>query len=209
MFPEIDHILIDQARIAARVRELGARIAADLQADCDRMRPPRAAGNGGDPDASQIVLVPILTGSIVFVADLIRQMPLKLSLGVVAVSSYPGRSIQSKGAAIRSEIPPDLTGKHVLVVDDILDSGRTLGLVKRLIQEQRPASLRICVLLKKALPGPRSEEVDVDYVGFEIPDEFVVGYGLDFDGFYRNYPQIAVLKSGATGSREDHGGANR
>lgn len=190
MFPEIDRVLVDGPRIAARVRELGARIAADIQADCVR--------TGTD----QIVLVPVLTGAIVFVADLIREMPLKLSLGVVAVSSYPGRSMRSKGAAIRSEIPPDLGGKHILIVDDILDSGRTLGLVRSLIQEQGPASLRTCVLLKKVFGGrPREVEVPVEYVGFEIPDAFVVGYGLDYDGFYRNYPQIAVLKADATGPR--------
>lgn len=184
MFPEIDRVLIDHERIGARVRELGRAISRDLLEDIGR------SGN------EQIVLVPILTGSIVFVADLIRNMPLKLSLGVVAVSSYPGRSMQSKGAAIRGEIPPDLGGKHVLIVDDILDSGRTLALVRRTIAEQRPASLRLCVLLRKLIP--RSEEVEAEYVGFDIPDEFVVGYGLDYDGYYRNYPGVAVLKREAT-----------
>lgn len=182
MFPEIERVLIDQATIAARVHELGERIAADLLADVAR--------TGHD----QIVLVPILTGSIVFVADLIRQMPIKLSLGVVAVSSYPGQSIQSKGAALRGEIPRDLGGKHVLIVDDILDSGRTLGLIRDLVAEQAPASLRTAVLLRKLLHGPRAVEVAADYAGFDIPDEFVVGYGLDFDGYFRNYPQIAVLR---------------
>lgn len=180
MFREIERILIDETRIAARVREMGAQIARDLQADVELTR------------RDEIILVPILTGSIVFVADLIRQMPLKLRLGVVAVSSYPGKSIQSKGAAIRGELPPDLTGKHVLIVDDILDSGRTLALVRRLVEEQRPASVRIAVLLTKLVA--RDEEVDVEYSGFDIPDAFVVGYGLDFDGYYRNYPSIAVLK---------------
>ncbi len=184
MFPGIHRVLIDEATIAARVRALGRQIAADLLADIE--------STGGRQD--QIVLVPILTGSIVFVADLIRQMPLKLSLGVVAVSSYPGKSMQSKGAAIRGEIPQDLAGKHVLVVDDILDSGRTLGLVRRLIEEQNPASLRVAVLLRKVLETARAEEPPVEYVGFDIPDEFVVGYGLDYDGHYRNYPAIAVLR---------------
>lgn len=180
MFPEIDRVLIDEARIAARVREMGSQIARDLQRDVER--------TGQD----QITLIPILTGAVVFVADLIRQMPLKMRLGVVAVSSYPGRTMQSKGAAIRGELPQDLAGKHILIVDDILDSGRTLGLVRRLAAEQRPASLRIAVLLRKEVG--RAEDVDVEYVGFDIPDAFVVGYGLDYDGHYRNYPQIAVLK---------------
>jgi hypoxanthine phosphoribosyltransferase len=182
MFPEIDRVLVDEARIAARVHALGRQIATDVMADVART------------GVEQIVLVPILTGSIVFVADLIRQLPLKLSLGVVAVSSYPGKSMQSKGAGIRGEIPQDLCGKHVLVVDDILDSGRTLGLVRRLVAEQEPASLRVAVLLRKVLGAPRAEETAVEYVGFDIPDEFVVGYGLDYDGFYRNYPAIAVLR---------------
>jgi hypoxanthine phosphoribosyltransferase len=181
MFPEIQRVLIDEGRIAQRVHAMGRQIAADLMADMER--------TGMD----QIVLVPILTGSVVFVADLIRQLPLKLRLGVVAVSSYPGASMQSKGAAMRGELPGNLGGQHVLVVDDILDSGQTLGLVHRLIAEQHPASLRIAVLLRKELSRPRIEEPPVDYIGFDIPDEFVVGYGLDCDGYYRNYPAIAVL----------------
>ena len=184
MFPEIDRVLIDHDRIATRVRDLGREISRDLLADIAR------TGN------EHIVLMPILTGSIVFVADLIRNMPLKLSLGVVAVSSYPGRSMQSKGAAIRGELPQDLAGKHVLIVDDILDTGRTLSLVRSVIGEQKPASLRLCVLLRKLIP--RTEPVEAEYVGFDIPDEFVVGYGLDFDGYYRNYPGVAVLKREAT-----------
>jgi hypoxanthine phosphoribosyltransferase len=182
MFAEIERILVDEAAIALRVRQLGGQIAADIAQDILRT------------GAQQIVLIPILTGSIVFVADLIRQMPLKLSIGVVAVSSYPGRSIQSKGAAIQGEIPRNLRGKHVLVVDDVLDSGRTLGLVREIIAQQQPASLRLAVLLRKVMPAPRPVEVPVEYVGFDIPDEFVVGYGLDYDGFYRNYPQIATLR---------------
>lgn len=183
MFQEIDRILIDESRIAARVGELGVRIASDLQAECARTA------------SDQIVLIPILTGSIVFAADLIRRMQVKLSLGVVAVSSYPGRTVQSKGAAIRGELPPDLAGKHVLIIDDILDSGQTLGLVRRLVEEQGPASLRVCVLLRK--DRARVEDVPVEYVGFDIPDEFVVGYGLDYDGYYRNLPGIAVLRGDA------------
>jgi hypoxanthine phosphoribosyltransferase len=184
MFPELDKILIDQSAISTRVQALGGQIAADLQADIER--------TGID----RIVLVPILTGAIVFVADLIRHMPLKLSLGVVAVSSYPGRSLLSKGAAIRSELPPDLRGKHVLLVDDVLDSGQTLSLIRDLVLEQKPASFRICVLLRKHIEAGRPTPVDVDYVGFEIPDEFVVGYGLDFDGFYRNFPHVGTVKLG-------------
>jgi hypoxanthine phosphoribosyltransferase len=182
MFRDIDKVLIGRERIAERVHELGAQIAQDLQ---------RELGDDGD-HTGEIVLVSVLTGSIVFVADLIRQLPVKLSLGLVAVSSYPGTSMESKGAMLRSELPKNLTGKHVLVVDDILDSGQTLDVLSRLILEQKPASLRLAVLLRK--PGKAKVAVKVDYVGFDIPDEFVVGYGLDYDGFYRNYPEIATLK---------------
>lgn len=188
MIRDIDRVLIDRDTIARRVHELGEQIAADLLADL------RAEGSPDDA-AGRIVLIPILTGSIVFVADLIRQLPMKLSIGVMGVSSYPGKTIESKGAMLRSELPDDLTGKHILVVDDILDSGRTLALVRDIIGKQHPASLRVCVLLSKQID--RAVKVDADYVGFEIPNEFVVGYGLDYDGYYRNYPQIGVLKQDA------------
>lgn len=183
MFRDIDKVLIGRERIAGRVHELGAQIAGDLMRDL---------GDDGD-HTGEVVLVSVLTGSIVFVADLIRQLPVKLSLGLVAVSSYPGTSVESKGAMMRSELPRNLAGKHVLVVDDILDSGQTLDVLSRLILEQKPASLRLAVLLRK--PGKARVPVKVDYVGFDIPDEFVVGYGLDYDGFYRNYPEIATLKA--------------
>lgn len=186
-------MLIDREAIAARVRALGAEVAADLQRAIAR--------HHDDPDDAQVVLIPILTGALVFTADLIRQMPMMMSLRVVAVSSYPGKSMESKGAKIAGELPQDLAGKHVVIVDDILDTGQTLSIVKRLIQEQHPASVRICVLLRKP-ESVRREKVEADYVGFDIPEEFVVGYGLDYDGFYRNYPQIAVLRPAATSALE-------
>lgn len=193
MFRDIDRVLIDRESIAARVRTLGAEVAADLQRAIER--------HHDDPEEAQVVLIPILTGALVFTADLIRQMPLMMSLRVVAVSSYPGKSMASKGAKIAGELPQNLAGKHVVIVDDILDTGQTLAVVKRLIQEQGPASVRICVLLRKP-ESARREKIEADYAGFDIPDEFVVGYGLDYDGFYRNYPQIAVLRPAvATESR--------
>lgn len=163
-------------------RELSGAIQAEL------------AREGADvgSHADRVVLMPILTGSIVFTADLIREMPIKLSMRVVAVSSYPGASTSSKGALLRGAMPTDLGGRHVVVIDDILDSGQTLGLIRDLVLEQRPASLRVVVLLDKQVK--RKTEVKADLVGFEIPDEFVVGYGLDYDGYYRNLPEVAVLK---------------
>ncbi len=180
---DIERVLIDTDRIAARVAELGAAIARDLESDLAQH--PEA----GEPT---ILLIPILTGSIVFVADLVRQLPLKIRIEVVGVSSYPGKSMESKGAALKSELPASIAGAHVLVVDDILDSGQTLDVLTRLIKDRKPATLRTCVLLRK--PGKACVDVAADYVGFDIPDEFVVGYGLDYDGFYRNYPSVATLR---------------
>jgi hypoxanthine phosphoribosyltransferase len=188
MIRDLEKVLITRDRIAARVHELAAQIAGDYS---------RLLGTDTD---GKVVLVSVLTGSIVFVADLIRELPLKISLGLVAVSSYPGTSMESKGAMMRSELPRNLSGKHVLVVDDILDSGQTLDVLGNLIREQSPASLKMCVLLRK--PGKALIDVAVDYVGFDIPDEFVVGYGLDYDGYYRNYPQIATLRPQVAQGRE-------
>ncbi|MBN4060395.1 hypoxanthine phosphoribosyltransferase, partial [Planctomycetaceae bacterium AH-315-I19] len=129
--------------------------------------------------SGRIVMVPVLTGALVFTADLIREMPLKLSMDMVSVSSYPGTTTESKGAALKGAIPKDLDGKHVVVIDDILDSGRTMKLVTDVISEQSPASVRSCVLLNK--PSRRVVDYTADYVGFDIPDAFVVGYGLDYD----------------------------
>lgn len=184
MLRDIERVLIDRERIAARVREIAAAMSADFARDTAHLPEPERDG--------RIVLMPVLTGSIVFVADLIRHLPHKLSLGLVAVSSYPGKSVESKGVSIRGELPGDLEGKHVVIIDDILDSGQTLDVLSRLVRERRPASVRLCVLLRK--PGKAKLDVRPDYVGFDIPDEFVVGYGLDYDGFYRNHPEIVTLR---------------
>ena len=178
----IARVLITRDQIARRVEEMGRGIAADL-----------LASGAGAPASSRVVLIPILTGSLVFVADLIRHMPVQMSIRPVTISSHPGTSTTSQGATIEG-LPTDLKGRHVLIVDDILDSGRTLGLLRRVIEAQRPASLRIAVLLDKYKPGGRDEHVEVEYAGFEIADEFVVGYGLDYDGLWRNLPDIGVLE---------------
>lgn len=179
-------VLIDREQIAARVRELGVQLSTELEAEVRR--------SGGDPNnhADQIVLLPILAGAIVFTADLIREMPLRMSMRMVTVTSYAGQTTTSRGAAFRGALPQDLGGRHVVVIDDILDSGQTLALVKQLVLEQNPASLRLCVLLDKKVT--RKAPISANLVGFEIPDEFVVGYGLDYDGYYRNLPEIRVLE---------------
>ena len=172
--------LIDEERISVRVSELARAISADLE---------RISAS---PEETRIVLIPIMTGAMVFASDLIRRMPVKLRLGLVAVSSYVGKSMASRGAMIRGELPRDLAGQHVLIVDDILDSGQTLSLVRELVLAQNPASVRVCVLLRKPEEA-RVSHVHADYVGFDIPNVFVVGYGLDHDGHFRNLPAIAEL----------------
>ncbi|MBL4592052.1 MAG: hypothetical protein JKY96_08845 [Phycisphaerales bacterium] len=184
MFPEITRTLFTREQIADRVKAMAADIARDIQADLEK--------DGHTlQDMDKVIIIPIMTGAMIFVADLIRELPLKLSLGLVAVSSYPGASVRSKGALLASEMPQDLKGKHIIVLDDILDSGQTLAMVKKLILEQGPATLRLGVMLDKQVD--RVADIRADYVGFEIPDEFVVGYGLDYDGYYRNHQRSACL----------------
>ncbi len=180
MQADVDQILIDRDRIARRIAELGRVIRRDLE---------------DLPDDGEIVLVSILTGSIIFLADLIRQLPQKLRIEVIGVNSYPGKSTASRGAEVLGEITQDIEGKHVLIVDDILDSGETLRLIRRELARRRPKTLRSCVLLRKQRPS--ALETPCEYVGFDIPDVFVVGYGLDYNNYYRNLPDIGTLKKEA------------
>ena len=177
MTADIDRVLISQTQIAQRVRELAAQITADHPAE----------KNGGE-----ITIIPVLTGAIIFCGDLIRQIPIAMRIGLLAVSSYPGASIRSQGPSVISRQLGDLAGRHVLLIDDILDSGGTIRLIRPMLEEMGPAGVKTCVLLRKNRPSAR--EVPVDYVGFEIPDEFVVGYGLDYNDYYRNLPDIVTLR---------------
>ena len=179
MHRDIDRILIPQEKIAARVRDLARQITVDHT-------PPRVSGE------AEISIVPILTGAMIFCGDLIRQIPMAMKIGLMTVSSYPGRSIRTQGSSVIGQQLGDVKGRHVLLIDDILDSGGTLKLVVPLVKELGAATVKTCVLLRKDRPAAR--ETPVDYVGFEIPDEFVVGYGLDYAGAYRNLPDICVLK---------------
>jgi hypoxanthine phosphoribosyltransferase len=138
-----------------------------------------------------LTLVTILSGSLIFLADLIRELPMRMKIGLITVSSYPGATTESQGPRVLQELDADVTGRHVLVVDDILDTGSTLRYVCRRLRESGPASIRTCVLLRK--PSKAPADVQADFVGFDIDDVFVVGYGLDFDDHYRNYPHIGVL----------------
>lgn len=173
---DVARVLISQDRIAARVEELARQITAEHS----------------EADGTHLTIVPILTGAMIFAADLIRHLPMRMKIGLLTVSSYPGRSITSQGANVLTKSIGDLAGRHVLLLDDILDSGSTLRTVRGMLADLAPASLKTCVLLRKPTPG--AAQTPVDYVGFDIPNEFVVGYGLDFDDLYRNLPDIVTLK---------------
>lgn len=186
MQEDIDRILIPQDRIAERVRELAKQITDDhISAD--------------HPDETEITIVPILTGAMIFCGDLIRHIPLHCRIGLMTVSSYPGSSLRTQGSKLLGQQLGDIRGRHVLLIDDILDSGGTIKLVVPAVKELGAASVKTCVLLRKDREAAKS--TPVDYVGFEIPDEFVVGYGLDYNDYYRNVPDIVTLKQAAIDRR--------
>lgn len=172
---DIERILLHHDQISERVREIGAEIAEVYE-----------------PDGTGLTIVPILSGSIIFLADLIRELPLKMKIALVQVSAYPGRATEAREPETVVELTGDIRGRHILIVDDILDSGRTLRRVCAMMREHQPASVRTAVLLRK--PNKAPADVTADFVGFDIKDEFVVGYGLDFDDHYRNFPHIGVLR---------------
>ena len=169
----LGRILIARDEIAARVTELGEAI--------------RREYAGRAP-----ILVVVLKGAVVFAADLIRAIALPVSLDFMSVSSY-GTGTRSSGVVrITGDLSLSIEGRDVIIVEDIIDTGRTIGYLRRNLATRHPRSLALCVLLDKV--ARREVEVPVDYVGFVIPDDFVVGYGLDHDGFYRNLPDIIVLE---------------
>ncbi|MGK0187915.1 MAG: hypoxanthine phosphoribosyltransferase [Verrucomicrobiales bacterium] len=176
MYGDLENVLYHESTIFARLDELAREITLHYR------------DVGGD-----LAVLAILDGGLIFMADLMRRVNLPLQFRTLAVSSYHGGTESSGTVDIIGELP-DVKGKHVLLMDDILDSGRTLAAVKRrLTDDSDPASVRVCVLLQKK--KERTEEVQADYVAFEIADEFVVGYGLDYQGRYRNLPVIGTLKS--------------
>jgi hypoxanthine phosphoribosyltransferase len=179
MHRDIDRVLIPQQQIAARVAEIARQITRDHT-------PPKVS------EDAEITIVPIMTGAMIFAADLIRHLPMPMKIGLLTVSSYPGRSVSSQGSGILSQQLGDVSGRHLLLIDDILDSGGTIRLVHSLLKAMNPASLKVCVLLRKPTDGAKL--TPADYVGFEIPNEFVVGYGLDYDDYYRNLPDIVTLR---------------
>ena len=175
MEQDIDRILISRDRIRQRVAELGQSIAETYGSD----------GSG-------LVIVPVLSGSIIFLADLIRCLPFKMSIGLMTLSRYRGATTSGGDTRVVQDLTMDIEGRYALIVDDILDTGNTLRTVCSELSARRPASLRTCVLLRK--PDKAPKDVEADFVGFDIDDVFVVGYGLDYNDHYRNWPDIGVLR---------------
>lgn len=175
MHEDLERVLIPEQELLRRVRQMGQQIAATYQ-----------------DSPHGLVIVPILSGSIIFLADLIRCLPFKMRIALMAVSSYRGATTQSSGPRTTLPLSVDVAGRDVLIVDDILDTGGTLRYVAQEIRAKQPASVRLCVLLRK--PSRAPADLVPDFVGFDIEDAWVVGYGLDYNDLYRNWPHIAVLR---------------
>lgn len=170
---DIQEVLFSEEQLKNRVREIAQQITADYQ-------------------GKEIMLISVLRGSFVFMADLCRAIDLPCTLDFMAVSSY-GKGTKSSGQVqITKDLSEDITDRHIIVVEDILDSGNTLSYLLKLLQARHPASIRLCTLLDK--PSRRTKPVEADYTGFSVDDLFVVGYGLDFAEKYRNLPYIGILK---------------
>lgn len=171
---DVDYVMISEKELQSCVQKLSRQIETEYE------------------DTADLLLICVLKGGYMFLADLSRAIKRPHDLDFMGISSY-GAGTKSSGAVqIIMDLKSPIQDRHVLIVEDIIDSGRTLEYIRRNLMARGPASIRICSLLSK--PSRREIEVPVDYMGFEIPDEFVVGYGLDFDEEYRNLPYIAVLK---------------
>ena len=170
---DIERVLLTEEQIKERVAQLGAAI----DRDCAGKEP---------------LLISVLRGSFVFMADLVRSITLPCTVDFMAVSSYGAGTSSSGQVKIVKDLSDSIEGKDLVVVEDILDSGNTLYYLLQILQARHPASVRLCTLLDK--PSRRVKPVEVDYTGFSIPDEFVVGYGLDYAERYRNLPYIGILK---------------
>ncbi len=170
---DVESVLLSREKIQKRVQELGEQITNEYQ-------------------GKSLVLACILRGSFIFAADLARQIRLPAQVEFLAASSYHSGTESTGNVQIRQDFEIDIAGSHVLLVEDIMDTGLTLLRLTRMLSVRNPASLKIVTLLDK--PERRKVDITPDYYGFEIPDKFVVGYGLDFNGKYRNLPDICILK---------------
>jgi len=171
---DVSQILLSEEQIQAKVRELGGRISDDY------------AGR-------DLTLVSVLKGSLPFMADLMRAITISVQIDLMEVSSYGGTATESSGLVrILKDLSSSIDGRHVIIVEDIIDTGLTLNYLVRYLRGKNPASLKICTLLDK--PARRLVEIAIDYRGFEIPDQFVIGYGLDYGEAYRNLRFVGVLR---------------
>ena len=173
MNDDIKTVLVSEEQLKAKVAELGARISKDYE-------------------GKNLVLVSILKGSVVFMADLMRAVTIPCSIDFMVVSSYGAGTTTTGLVKIIKDLDGDLSGKDVLIVEDILDTGVTLSKLVPMLKMRNPNSVKICTILDK--PSRRKADIQPDYEGFQVPDEFVVGYGLDYDEKYRNLPYVGVLK---------------
>lgn len=173
MQDDLERVLFDEKTILTRLDEIAARITDDYR-------------------ERELTVIAVLNGSLIFMADLLRRIPLPLKLDCLSVASYHGGTKSTGEVVFRQVNLPDVAGRHILVLDDILDSGQTLAAIRRKLEEANPRSIRVCVLLEKQIE--RAVAVDAEYVGFKIGNEFVVGYGLDYMERYRNLPCIGVLR---------------
>jgi len=171
----LEEVLITEEEIRRRVAELGAQISKDYE------------------DVDHLLLVCILRGAVVFLADLMREITIPTAIDFMAVSSYGIGARASSGVVrIVMDLKTNIEGAHVLIVEDIIDSGHTMDYITRALQARNPASLKVCSLLSK--PDRRKVDVPIDYVGFDIPDRYVFGYGLDVDELWRQLPFVGVLR---------------
>ena len=170
---DIESVLYSEEQLQTRVRELGEAISRDFA--------------GKEP-----LFVGVLKGSFIFMADLMRYVDLKCSVDFMAVSSYGNKSVTTGAVKINKDLSADIEGRDVIMVEDILDSGLTLNYLKQYLSVRKPASISLVTLLDK--PARRKAPVQADYAGFEVPDAFVVGYGLDYAEKYRNLPYIGILR---------------
>jgi hypoxanthine phosphoribosyltransferase len=183
---DIDHILVSDLQLQDKIEEVGKQLTLDYM-------------------GKDLVLIGVLKGAIMFIVDQARAIDLPLTMDFMAVASY-GASTETSGIVrILKDLDSSIENKHVLIVEDIIDSGLTLTYILETLHARNPASLRVCSLLSK--PARRHVDVPVDYICFEIPDEFVVGYGLDFNQIYRNLPFVGVLKPQLYAQPKDTGGS--
>lgn len=173
MLKDIDKVLVSEEELDKKTTEIANAISRDF------------AGK-------ELIIIGILKGGVVFASDLIKKINIPMEIEFMAVSSYGKESETSGVVTLKKDVDTPLVGKNVIVVEDIVDSGYTMKYLKKVFLDRKAESVKICTLLSK--PSRRKVEIDLDYVGFEVPDEFVVGYGLDFDEKYRNLPFVGVLK---------------